>query len=80
MKTPTIYEIAEATKEKCPFYFTKDTLRFFGQTMRSFKVEDNGDGRFQIAAPSYYWSEGKKKYTGMSIRYYNPITKDLEDE
>jgi len=43
-------------------------------------VEDNGDGRFKISAPSYWWSDGKKKYMGESVRYFNPATNDLEDE
>ena len=79
MKTPTIEEIAELTKEKCPHFFDKDTLRFFGQTLRSFKVSDNRDGRFKISAPSYCWSDGKKKLMGYSECLFNPATKDLED-
>lgn len=79
MKTPSIEEVAEATKEKCPYYFDKDTLRFFGQTLRSFKVSDNGDGRFKISAPSYWWINGEKKLRGYSERLFNPATNDLED-
>jgi hypothetical protein len=80
MRKPTIEEIEEATREKCPHYFDRETLKFFGQTMKSFKVSDNGDGRFKISAPSFWWKNGKKTFMGESVRYFNPATNDLEDE
>jgi len=79
MRKPTIEVIAELTKEKCPHYFSAETLRLFGQTLRSFKVTDNGDGRFKISAPSYCWVDGKKKLMGYSECLFNPVTNDLED-
>ena len=30
----TIQEIKERTKDTAPYFFTPDTLRFFGQTLR----------------------------------------------
>ena len=80
MRIPTIGEIVEATREKYPFYFTKDTLRFFGLEIGHFKISDNGDGRFKISAPSFWWKNGKIACTGVSVRYFNPATNDLEDE
>lgn len=52
MKKPTIYEIKRATQESAPHFFSRDTLRFFGQAMRSFRVSatDSPD-RWEISAP-----------------------------
>ena len=47
----TIQEIRELTKETAPYFFTRDTLRFFGQTMKSFSVY-HVKGRVFIAADS----------------------------
>ncbi len=74
MKKPTIYEIKRLTAETSPYFFSSKTLKFFGQTLSSFHVVNNGDGRFRIAAPCY---DGKK-YMGATIRYFNPITNELE--
>lgn len=43
MKTPTIYEIKEASQEAEKYFFSRDTMKFFGDTMRNFGVfQDNG--------------------------------------
>ena len=47
----TIYEIKRRTEETAPHFFTRDTLKFFGQTMKDFKVYKQADGRFLITAP-----------------------------
>jgi hypothetical protein len=43
-----------------PYFFSKDTLRFFGQTMHSFKVEwhDKEQGIIRLFAPMK--SDGKR--------------------
>lgn len=66
----TIYEIKECTKETEPYYFSKQTMKFFKQTMKSFKVYKQDDGRFKIVAPC---PNGFK-----SVRYFNPINNKLE--
>jgi len=70
MRKPTIYEIKRLTKEKAPYFFSKDTMQFFNQTLRDFKVESMKDGRFKISANSFGENE--------TIRFFNPITNDLE--
>ncbi len=70
MRKPTIYEIKRLTKEKAPYFFSKDTMKFFNQTLRDFKVESVKDGRFKISADSFGDNE--------TIRFFNPITNDLE--
>jgi hypothetical protein len=53
----TIYEIKARTKETSPYFFSRRTLKFFGQTMKSFKVRKLNDHEYFIFAPSY--SNGK---------------------
>ena len=73
----TIYEIKRLTAETAPNYFNKKTMQFFGQTMKSFKVQKCEDGRYQISAPMKdYWST----YMGTSVRFFNPDNNKLENE
>ena len=62
MKTPTIYDIKYDTQEKAPYYFNHGTLKFFGQTMKSFHVQQSPAGRVFIFAPSY-WDRRLMGYT-----------------
>lgn len=71
----TIYEIKEATKETAPYFFSPDTMRFFGQTMKCFSVEKCEDGRYKISAPA---KNGNLK--GTTVRYFNPVNNNLEME
>lgn len=70
----TIYDIKRLTKETSPYYFTTKALKFFGQTMRSFKLKKQPDGRIHISAPIYM--DGKQR--GYSERWFNPLTNELE--
>ena len=38
MKKPTIYDIKYLTKESLPYYFSRDTLKCFNQTLKDFYV------------------------------------------
>ena len=69
----TIYEIKERTAKTSPHFFDRDTLKGFGQTMKSFKVKAWGE-RYRISAPSYW--EGK--LMGETTRFFNPATNKLE--
>lgn len=72
LSTPTIYAIEAATREKAPFFFTRDTLQFFGQTRSSFSVWKGASGAVYIAAPSY-WKDrqtGRKKLMGITFRRF----------
>ena len=70
----TIYEIKKRTKKTAPHFFSKDAMRFFGQTMKSFAVEKQPDGRFRISAPSGDNWEGHH----LTVRYFNPENNELE--
>jgi hypothetical protein len=65
----TISEIKKLTAETAPYYFARDTMRFFKQRMSDFKVSKCEDGRYLIQAPSKY---------GTSVRYFNPVNNELE--
>ena len=71
----TIYEIKELTKETAPYFFNKDTLKFFGQTLANFTVAKQQDNRFLISADI---KDGNNKKMGMTTRYFNPINNKLE--
>ena len=74
----TIYEIKQATTETSPYFFSRDTLHFFGQTMRSFSVKKQPDGRVRISAPMVDRFTGRNM--GETVRYYNPETKGLDND
>jgi hypothetical protein len=50
----TIYEIKRRTQKTNPYFFNRSTLKFFGQTMKSFKVHKINDQYYKITAPIYY--------------------------
>lgn len=72
----TIYEIKERTEKTSPYFFTSKTLKFFGQTMRSFKVYKQKDGKYLISAPMVDRFTGKR--VGTTERMFNPDTNELE--
>ncbi len=47
---PTIQEIKDKTDRTSPHFFDDGTLKWFGQTMRSFKVRQSPQGRIFIYA------------------------------
>ena len=81
-KKPTIYEIKRLTKETAPFFFTRDTMRYFNQRLKDFKVHPLEKGRFKITAPSktvFLNAHGDPTvHDNTTVRYFNPITNELE--
>lgn len=70
-----IYEIKERSAKTSPYFFSRDSLKFFGQTMKSFSVQKCADGRYQISAPM---RDRDGRNMGTTIRYFNPINNELE--
>ena len=70
-----IYDIKRLTAETSPYFFSRKTLKFFGQTMKSFKVEKQSDGRYRISANRYDYDG---TYMGETIKYFNPTNNKLE--
>jgi len=80
----TIYEIKRRTEDTAPYFFSRQTMKFFGQTMRDFKVYKQKGGKFLIVAPM----RERTRFSGSEIwvtrgetrRLFNPETNKLERE
>lgn len=72
----TISEIKNRTSETSPYYFSSKTMKFFGQTMKSFRVSKQLDGRYKISAPMKDRNTGK--LMGETVRFFNPVTNQLD--
>lgn len=70
----TIYDIKRRTSEKQPYFFSHDTMKFFGQNLNSFSVYKRKDGKYDVVAPSYQ----NGKLMGYTRRVFDPKTNDLE--
>lgn len=69
----TIYAIKAAVEKESPYFFSKSSLRFFGQSVSSFKIKKAPSGKVFIYAPSY-WSDfetGKPRLMGYTIREFS---------
>ena len=53
-----------------PYYFSKNTLKFFGQTITGFKLKRMEDGRIRMTQ--------KTKHGTESVRFFNPQNDKLE--
>lgn len=80
----TIYEIKRRLEDTAPQYFSRESMKFFGQTMKDFRVYKRKDGKFLMVAPirertrfsgSEIWAT-----TGQTRRVFNPATNKLERE
>jgi hypothetical protein len=69
-----IYQIKQLTQETSPYFFTRDTLKFFGQTLSKFSVKKQADGRVKISQAMR--CNGRE--VGQTVRYFNPINNQLE--
>ena len=70
MERLTIHDIKSRVEETGSCFFSRETLKFFGQRVKDFKVHKCTDGRYFIYAP--------RKHGGDTCRYYNPATNKLE--
>ena len=71
----TIHEIKERTQKTAPHFFSRDTMRFFNQTLKDFKVKKLNENEFLIFAPSYW--DGK--LMGNTMRVFDTRTNELKD-
>lgn len=79
MKTPTIYDIKYRTLENQFHFFDRDTLKFFGQTMKDFRVKKSPTGRIFILATMYYDTNYAAGYTFREFVNNNLITPRNDD-
>ena len=75
MKLPTVYEIEKATIKKSPYFFKRNTMNFFGQTMDSFEIERMTETIFELTAPMIDRSTGRQM--GITQRFFSYLTEDL---
>lgn len=68
----TIYEVKALTQEDAPYFFNRDTLKFFGQTLKSFNVVrvEKNKPIYRVSAPSYCTIDGKRRRVGTTLRFY----------
>lgn len=80
----TIYEIKRRLEDSAPQFFSRETLKFFGQTMKDFRVYKQKDGRFLFTAPIRQRCRafGREVWAtiGQTRRVFNPETNRLERE
>jgi hypothetical protein len=72
-----IQEIKQRTKDTSPYFFSRKTLKFFGQTLKDFKVKKMTDGRYRIKAICRNAPHTKPYYT---VQYFNPENDRLESK
>lgn len=74
----TIYDIKYRTTET--HFFDRKTLKFFGQTMKSFSVHKIDATHYRISAPIYCGKGPGRRYCGQTVRIFNTETNQLERE
>lgn len=73
----TIYEVKQRTAQTSPYFFSRKTMEFFGQTLKDFSVTKQDDGRFKIYAPVTKTASTGRVWTK---RFFNPVNNELERE
>jgi hypothetical protein len=66
----TIYEIKQRVSN-APYFFSRQSMKFFNQTLKDFKVRKLENGNFYLFAPMY---DNRGQFVGTTEREFNPIT------
>lgn len=75
-KKPTIYDIKYLTRGTSPHFFTRQTMKFFGQTMKSFSVYKTSNSNvWRICAEIRNPYNGKQM--GLTERWFDARTNEL---
>jgi hypothetical protein len=78
----TIYDIKERTMVTSPYFFSKETLNFWGQTLASFHVEKLTETTYRISAtrwmphPTQPWDIRN----GQTVRIFDTVSNTLTME
>ena len=70
----TIYDIKYRV-ENAPYFFERKSMKFFGQTLKDFRVYKLGGNRFKISAPI---KDRNGKVFGETERIFNAINNKFE--
>ena len=74
-KKPTIWQIKTFVDDSGSLYFSRNTLKFFGQRASDFKVDGwTNDKKIQISAPRFM----DHKQVGRSIALFDPLTGKIQ--
>jgi len=75
----TINEVKARHLSLCPdsHFFDRDAMRFFGQTLRSFRVTYIGHDKYEITAPMYDKSREPRVYMGTTKRIFDYVSGTL---
>ena len=71
-KRLTIYDIKYRVKN-APYFFSRATMKGFGQRLKDFSVYKLKNGNYRIVSPSYW--DGK--LMGTTERIFNPNTNEF---
>lgn len=74
MKRITIYDIKYRLENE-PYFFTRNTMKFFHQTLKDFSVKKLGGGLYKISAPMKDYSG---RIVGTTQRVFNSATNKFE--
>lgn len=69
----TIHEIKRKVAHTNPNFFSRSNMRFFGQSLKDYKVSADG-ARFKLVAPVRKDGEIIDHFTS----WFNPATNDIE--
>ena len=69
----TIYEIKNRVTN-APYFFVPKTMKFFNQTLRSFKVSKLDNGNYFLRANM---KDHTGKIVGQTTREFNPTTNEF---
>ena len=73
-KNLTIYDIKRLTSETNPYFFSRETMKFFNQTLKDFSVYKLKNGNYKIVCASHF----DKKFIRYTTRIFNIKTNELE--
>lgn len=72
----TIYDIKRLTQDSQPYFFSRNTLKLFGQTLKDFKITKINETQYRISAPRLL--NGKR--IGDTVRIFDTTVNDLLHE
>ena len=64
---PTIYDIKRYTLDSGPYFFSRDTMKFFKQTLKDFRITKLSFNKWYILAKSgAHWTERTFSFTNFN--------------
>ena len=70
----TIYDIKRMSEEKAPYFFDRNSMKFFGQTLKDFSVKKLNEERYYISAPM---RDSRGHQVGVTKKIFDVRTREL---